>query len=160
VSVVQSAQQIASIAVIQNTYNGRPGVYGNLEAVARVGDQLQLYTGRNNQWDSGSPILIQGTPISGVTGVHGFTQDGDGGPFVVVAPLSSGGIGHYVRGNDEQWTWSQVGTFLQQYGTFDTISLIHSQKYGNLECIARINDKLAHFWYDGRTWNGGFISAS
>jgi hypothetical protein len=57
-------------------------------------------------------------------------------------------------------TWTEVATFAASYGSVSEVSLIQGSYGGNLEVVARIGDKLAHFWrsFDGWHDSGFFAS--
>jgi hypothetical protein len=70
------------------------------------------------------------------------------GNFEVVVPAPGGGMAHYSRDNDHyplQWVGPEV--FAVEVGTVDAVSMIESS-YGNLEVVARIGHRLAHFYRD------------
>lgn len=153
--VVGPDKPIQSIALIQNTYDKADGVLGNLEVIARIGDHLEHFHALNDQWSDGTPIAVGGQPLRGLCGVPGFTQKTNGF-FAVVVPLAGGGFAHYERSTSAtNFTWSYIGSFWTNLN-FDTISLIQSQKYGNLEIVARIGRDLVHFvTTDNKNWYGG-----
>lgn len=172
---------IAAASLIQSTF-GFP--YGNFEVVARIGDKLaHFYRDPQGRWlTKENPIMVDPgegspTPITGVIGNPAFIQgkavfaDQDDlprrGNFHVVFPRGDGTIVHFERVNDDlEAPWwrgpdiiysgpafregSVAVTLIQSnYGRTDTWA-------GNLEVVARINDKLAHFYQDNtQTWKTG-----
>ncbi len=102
------------------------------------------------------PVLEAGQP-SFIQSTFGTT-----GNFEMVAPFGAEGIAYYSRDNDVALpVWRVKTVFGIDAGTVDAVSLIQST-FGNLEVVARIGDRLAHFWRDSATggWNGpGFFAA-
>jgi hypothetical protein len=95
----------------------------------------------------GNPALIQST----------FGKQGN---FEVVVPFPGGGIAHYWRDNDApDAPWYGPTVFGTNVGTVDAVSMIQSN-YGNLEVVARVGDRLAHFWRGGSQWYGSGFFAS
>jgi len=101
----------------------------------------------------GNPSLIQ-------------SDFGTQGNFEVVVPYPGGGIAHYYRDNDDPaQTWYLTTIFGQSAGIVNAVSLIQSTLGGgNFEVVARIGDKLAHFYRDNstaaHTWYGPVYFAS
>lgn len=102
------------------------------------------------------PVLAAGQP-SFIQSTFGTT-----GNFEMVAPFGAAGIAYYSRDNDAASpSWRVKTVFGIDAGMVDAVSLIQSS-FGNLEVVARIGDRLAHFWRDSVTgeWNGpGFFAA-
>jgi hypothetical protein len=150
-----------ALCLIQSNF----GTPGNLEVVARIGDRLAHY------WrDSGPGFVWHGPFFFGSPGVSGnpsFIQSrfGRKGNFELVVPLASGGLAFYWRNNDDPaLPWSAPMAFGTSAGRVETVSLIQSNfgSPGNLEVVARIGDRLAHFWRDsgpGFVWQGPFFFA-
>lgn len=90
----------------------------------------------------GNPALIQSTY-------------GTAGNFELVTPYPGGGMAHYWRNNDLVIpVWNGPYIFATDVGSVDAVSMIQSS-YGNLEVVARIGDRLAHFYRDfNGVWNG------
>jgi hypothetical protein len=132
---------------------------GNLEVVARIGDRLAHFWRDSAGWHgptffasgvSGNPSLIQGLY-------------GGRGNFEVLAPLAGGGLAHFWRNNDDpSLPWSGPTAFAQTIGHFDAVGLVESNfgEPGNLEVVARVGDRLAHFWRNGAVWEGPTFFAS
>ena len=78
------------------------------------------------------------------------------GNFEVVAASTTGGLAHWWRNNDIIPIW--FGPTVFGKGVVGGVALIQSNfgHPGNLEVIARIEDKLAHYWRDSKTmhWHG------
>ena len=96
----------------------------------------------------GNPALVQ-------------SNYGKQGDFDVVAPYPSGGIAHYWRDNDHNGVWYGPTTIFGSSGPVDAVSMIESS-YGNLEVVARVGTKLAHYYRDqsSGTWSGPTVIAS
>ena len=93
----------------------------------------------------GNPALIQST----------FGQHGN---YEVVVPLARRGIAHAFQNNDGGFFWSSPTEFAAGVGLVDAIAMIQSNfGPGNLEVVARVGSRLAHFFRDHEppfTWNG------
>jgi hypothetical protein len=149
-----------AVAVPPSLIQSNFGVPGNLEVVARKGNRLVHY------WrDSGPPWAWHGPIPFGAPGVSGnpaLIQGifGGRGNLEVVTPLTAGGLAHYWRNNDQPGLpWSGPTAFGQSAGQVDAVALIQSNfgDPGNLEVVARIGNRLAHFWRDSGppwTWHG------
>ena len=154
----QSAGQVAAVSLIQSNY-GSPG---NLEVVTRIGNRLAHFCR-----GSASPFTWSGPTFFGAStaaGVPSLIQSrfGTKGNFEVVVPLTTGGMAHYWRNNDSGNTWNGPFPFGQSAGQVAAVSLIQSNygSPGNLEVVARIGNRLAHFWRDSGpsfTWHGPFF---
>jgi hypothetical protein len=108
---------------------------------------------------TGNPSLVQAKP-----GTYGTM-----GNYELVTPLSSGGIGHFFRDNDDPaLPWSGPFTFATDQGAVGAVSLIQSnfstqfvntgvQGPGNLAVVARIGNTLDYFFRDdvNFAWSGG-----
>ncbi len=128
--------QVDAVSMIESSF-------GNLEVVARAGDQLShYYRDYSGTWH-GTGVFAYGT-----SGVPSLIQS-DNGNFELVTPLASGGMAHYYR--DSSWHKTVVfGAGAQ----VDAVSLIQSSYGGNLEIVARIGSQLAHFYRDYQgNWN-------
>jgi hypothetical protein len=90
---------------------------------------------------------------------------GSKGNFELVLPASASGVEHYWRNNDATGLpWRHGGTFAAGHRV-EALALIQGNfgSPGNLEVVARIGDRLAHFWRDSGpryAWNGPFFFAS
>jgi Astacin (Peptidase family M12A) len=134
---------------------------GNLEVVARQGNQLVFYWRTNFppfNWSGpfaipgaahvgGNPALIQGT--------HGTR-----GNFELIAPAAGAGMVHFWRGNDAPGLpWH--GPFPFGQGNVAAVCLLQANygDPGNLEVVARVGSQLVFYWRMGRppfTWSGPF----
>jgi hypothetical protein len=151
---------IGGVALLQANY-GEPG---NLEVVARQGNQLVFY------WRMGRPPFTWSGPFpipgsAGVSGVPALIQSTHGvqGNFELVVPMASGGLAHFWRANDAPGLpWSAPTRF--GVGSISSVSLFQGNfgAPGNLELIAREGSRLAFYWRRGTppfTWNGPFYVA-
>ena len=97
---------------------------------------------------SGNPVLIQ-------------SRFGTKGNFEVMSPRINGGLVHYVRNNDNSnFPWS-MPTFIDVSTQYSALSLIQGNfgNPGNLEAIARKQDKLVWFWMESQApliWHGPY----
>jgi hypothetical protein len=148
---------IGAVALLQANY-GDPG---NLEVVARQGNQLVFY------WRMGRPPFTWSGPFpipgsAGVSGVPALIQSTHGvqGNFELVVPMAAGGMAHFMRDNDlPGLPWrgpSRFGT-----GNISAVSVFQGNygAPGNLEVVAREGSRLAFYWRRGRApfnWNGPF----
>jgi hypothetical protein len=106
---------------------------------------------------AGNPSLIQALP-----GTYGTK-----GNYELVVPLKSGGIGHFLRNNDDpSLPWSGPVVFATDQGPVSAVSLIQSnfstqlmktgtQGPGNLAVVANIGGQLDYFFRDdvALTWS-------
>jgi len=141
------------IALIQGNFGQ------NLEAVARVGNRLAHF------WRMSGPPWTWNGPFffgSGVSGNPSFVQGrfGQRGNFELVVPRAAGGIAHYWRNNDlSSFPWSGEAVFGTSVGRVNSVALIQGNfgTPGNLEVVARVGSRLAHFWRQSGppwTWSG------
>jgi len=146
-----------SVTLIQSNY-GDPG---NLEAMARTGDQLHFY------WRDSGPVFSWNGPYpigSGAAGNPALIQSrfGARGNFEMVVPLQDGGLAHYWRNNDDPaLPWNGPYPFGGSVGDVDDVALVESNfgNPGNLELVVRAGDQLLFFWRDSGpafTWNGPY----
>ena len=149
-----------SVTMIQSNY-GEPG---NLELIARAGDQLDFYwrdSGPGFWWNG--PYRIAGD----VDGNPALVQSrfGTRGNFEMVVPLRDGGLAHYWRNNDDPaMPWYGPFAFGASVGSVDKVALLQSNfgDPGNLELVARCGTQLQFFWRDSGpsfTWNGPYSFA-
>ncbi|WP_447601174.1 hypothetical protein [Nitrospira sp. Nam80] len=148
--------KVEAISMIQSNF-GSPG---NLELVARVGQQLQFMwrdSGPAFQWNGPTPIFTgaRGNPV--------LLQSrfGTKGNFELVVPAATGGGLFFLwRNNDNpSLPWSAPVRFGQALGTVDEVTMIQSNfgSPGNLELIARVGQQLQFMWRDSGPafqWNG------
>ncbi|MFH8387391.1 galactose oxidase-like domain-containing protein [Kitasatospora sp. NPDC018058] len=115
-------------------------------AVPSEGAFVQLLAG-----PSGNPVLTE-------------SNFGTRGNFEFLTPMS-GGMAHFVRNNDDPTLpWSSPTPVATDGGTVEAVSMIQGnfgppghKGPGNLEVIARIGDRLAHFSRDSEppfAWHG------
>ncbi len=152
----ESIGSVEAVSLIQSNF-GSPG---NLELIARAGDQLNFFwrdSGPDFRWSGPWPL------ISGAAGNPVLIQSrfGSQGNFELVVPAASGGgILFLWRNNDDpSLPWSQPIRFGESLGTVDEITMIQSNfgSPGNLELIARAGEELYFFWRDSGPafqWNG------
>jgi Concanavalin A-like lectin/glucanases superfamily len=142
------AGRAGAASLIQSNY----GANGHFDAVGRYGDRLVHYWRDND--DPLRPWTRTETFAQGVRGTPSLKQGvtGPQGDFELVVPLASGGLGHYRRVNHAAGgTWVGPVVFGAAEGVFDDAALIYN---GNveLEVVARIGDRLAHFIRSGGAW--------
>jgi hypothetical protein len=150
-----------AVTLIQSNF-ASPGSTGNLEVVARTGEQLFHYSRQDvTPWQWFGPFVL---PLSApgqnsrlVGGFPSFFESRFGpilkGYFQVVTLLADGGLAHYTRDNNTSGLpWRGPEVFASEVGRFDAVSLIQSTfsssntGIGNLELVARFQDILLHFW--------------
>jgi hypothetical protein len=134
--------------LIQSNY----GTNGHFDAVGRYGDRLVHYWRDND--DPFQPWTRTETFAQGVRGTPSLKQGltGAQGDFELVVPLATGGLGHYRRLNDVGGgTWVGPVVFGAAEGVFDDAALIFNRDV-ELEVVARIGDRLAHFVQTGGVW--------
>jgi len=133
------------------------GTPGNLEVVARIGTRLDHF------WRDSGPAFVWSGPTNFATGAAGIpsliqSRFGIKGNFELVTPTTGGGLAHYWRNNDAPGLpWNGPTPFAAGL-TADAVTLIESNfgSPGNLEVVARIGTRLAHFWRDSGpafAWN-------
>jgi hypothetical protein len=133
---------------------------GNFEVVAIQGNQLLHF------WRADTPPFAWSGPTTidaGVTGSPSLIQGtfGSRGNFELVAPLATGGLGHWWRDNDTAGlAWHGPAVFGQTAGQMQGATLIQSTygSPGNLEVAAVAGSgstaSLVHFWRDSAGWHG------
>ncbi len=140
---------VGGVSLIQSNF-GTPGL-GHLEVAARLGDQLALFW-REDEWpyDWTGPAYFGSGAVANPALIQ--TRFGTKGNFEVVAPLATGGIGHWWRNNDSPaLPWSGPAVFGTGLGKIEGVGFLQSNfgTPGNLEVIATIvsgpTRKLAHF---------------
>lgn len=148
---VVSGPPLDDVALVQSNF----GPLGNLEIIARQGDQLVAYwrdDGASWQWHG--PVTFA---PGGVAGAPAFIQSsfGSKGHFHVVAPAEGGGLLHWWRDNDDP-TLAWHGPTPFGGGAVRAVGLIESN-YGNLEVVAFLDDHLEHFFSaPSGPWRGPF----
>jgi hypothetical protein len=102
--------------------------------------------------ESGLPFTWHGPTFffSGAAGNPAMIQGlfGGRGDFELVVPLSSGGLAHFRRDNDDpSLPWHGPTAFGVEAGPVEAVALLQSNfgDPGNLEVVARIGDRLALF---------------
>ena len=143
-----------AISMIQSNFTTGSGV-GNLEVAALFQSTLLYYwredippyrwhgpvpmNGFQQRIFTGNPVLIQGR----------FLHRGN---FEMAIPLTSGGIAHYSRVNDDPaLPWFGPNVFGDNLGSIDSITMIQSKwtvgpKIGLLELVARVGGNLFFFF--------------
>jgi hypothetical protein len=148
---------------------------GNLAVVANASGNLLYYFREDVEftWSGATTIA------TGVYGVPSFVQAMPGtfgtmGNYELVTPLSTGGMAHYYRDNDNPSVpWTQTAVFGTQLGLVDAVCLIQSNfstaatqslgtypsaaAPGNLAVVALSGGNLYYFYRDDVTpfnWNG------
>ena len=96
----------------------------------------------------GNPVLIQ-------------SRFGSKGNFELVVPLATGGLAHFWRDNDAAGMPWKGPTIFGGPDKYDALTMIQSNygSPGNLEVIARTNDRLVFFWRDSGPsfiWSGPY----
>jgi hypothetical protein len=127
------------------------GVFENVEAVVRVGDQLFHYwqDHATGQWNG--PFLF----AAGAAGQHCWLESNDQ-DFQLVSPMLDGGLAHWRRDNHTAGLpWSGPARF--GTGNPSTVGFIQAA-WGNFELVAAEGGKLSHYWRapDSAEWNGPF----
>ncbi|HEU4855294.1 MAG TPA: M12 family metallopeptidase [Nitrosospira sp.] len=147
---------IAEASCIQSNFGP-----GNLEVVARQGNQLVFYWRTNR-----GPFTWSGPfPIPGATNITGNpaliqSTHGTRGNFELVAPYGTGGMVHFWRDNDASGLpWHGPARFGR--GDIKSACLLQANfgDPGNLELVALEGDQLVFYWRMGRppyTWSGPF----
>lgn len=112
---------VNGVALIQSTFAG-DGIHGNFDMVVRLspttlhadeGDSLHLYTFDTgvSRWTGHGPIMVEGQPITGVTGTPALIQStyGQHGNYELVVPHGQKLV-HYYRNNDDpSFAWHRTG---------------------------------------------------
>ncbi|HEX2170917.1 MAG TPA: galactose oxidase-like domain-containing protein [Dehalococcoidia bacterium] len=157
-----SLGQVAAVSFIQSTF-GDPG---HLEVIARVGSDLLHWwrdSGPSATWHGPRPIPVGSLPAGAIPiGVPAFIQSrfGTQGNFELVSPLSTGGLAHWWRDNDDPLLpWSPPTVFGQ--GAVSAAALIQSTfgtpGLGSLELAVRIDGRVEHYWRSDQPpfpWSG------
>ena len=145
---------VLGVSLIQTNY----GALGKLAVVVREGNHLGYYERLDQPpYTWYGPIYV----AVGVTGNPALVQTrfGSQGNFEVVAPLTTGGMGHFWRDNDDPTLpWIGPTEFATALGQVDAVALVHSTlgHPGNLELVARAGDQLYYLWRDsgpGFAWS-------
>jgi len=148
---------VDAVTLIQSNF-GSPG---NLEVIARVGNQLHAF------WRDSGPAFHWNGPVALMSGVSGDpvliqSRFGTKGNFELVVPSSAAGLLHFWRNNDvAALPWSGPTPFGASLGHVDAVSMIESNfgSPGNLEVICRVGSATQFFWRDSGPafhWNGPF----
>jgi hypothetical protein len=160
----EDSDKFNSSSLIQS----RLGEIGNLELVAidASGNSVAHFwrdSGPSFDWH-GPNYISEPSKKSLFCGNPTIIQSrfGHNGNFDLVVPLAKGGLAHFWRDNDDP-TYPWYGPFT--FGSdvkYEAATLIQSNfgEPGNLELIARSNDKIVFFWRDSKPeyqWNGPFI---
>lgn len=154
---------VDAVTMIQSNF-GDPG---NLEVVARVGEQLSFFwrdSGPAFNWNGPYPLIADGNLVTGVTGNPILIQSRFGiqGNFELVVPLLGGGLAHFWRDNDDPtMPWHGPYVFGGDLGSVGDMTMIQSNfgDPGNLEVIASEGTSLFFFWRDSGPdfiWHGSY----
>ncbi|HEY8202641.1 MAG TPA: Dot/Icm T4SS effector Zinc-dependent metalloprotease LegP [Actinomycetota bacterium] len=146
-----------AVCLAQSNY----GVPGNLEVMARTGNQLHFF------WRDSGPSFTWHGPFPITTGVAGGpaliqSTFGTKGNFEMVVARAGGGLAHYWRNNDNPaMPWSAAIPF-GGTASYGAVSLIQSNYGipGNLEVMARTGNNVHFFWRDSGpsfTWHGPYV---
>jgi hypothetical protein len=159
---------IDGVSMIQSDF----GASGNLEVVAvDSGGHNLLHFWRDSgpSFDWHGPLNISEksiVPVFSGNPAMIWSNLGLRGNYDVVVPRTNGSFAHYWRDNDDSaLPWHGPFEFAKDAGTFNAVTLIQSNfgEPGNLELIARFEDKLAFFWRDSGSefkWSGPEIIAT
>jgi hypothetical protein len=149
---------VDGLTMIQSNY-----VYaghGNLEIIARVGNELRHFF-RSNGWYDAGPISTTNEGLVGdAAGDPVLIQSsfGTNGNFELVYPSTEDGIIHLYRDNDEGGTqppWYKTGPPFGADFSVDGLTMIQSSytsegaeegDKGHLEVVARIGNQLRQFF--------------
>ncbi len=149
---------VDAVTMIQSNF-GSPG---NLELIGRPGNQLCFF------WRDSGPSFTWYGPSGVASGVSGNpvliqSRFGSQGNFELVVPLTSGGLAHFWRNNDDPgFPWYGPFPFGGTLGPVDAVTMIQSNfgSPGNLEVIARVGGQLLFFWRDSGpafNWSGPYL---
>jgi hypothetical protein len=147
---------------------------GMLELVVRVGNKLESYWRLpDGKWDGPQVITAASHQLSGNPALIQSTYGQNGNlELIVPAGDNKGGFFHWYRDNDRTDNqgnivpqWNGPYRIAENAGKIDAVSLaqstFNSAGIGDFEVVARIGDKLQHFWLSDKThqWlNGQEIS--
>jgi hypothetical protein len=150
-----------AVSLTQSNFSSSGHGAGNLEVVARTGNQLNFY------WRDDSPPFAWHGPFpvaSGTAGAPGLIQGyfGTRGNFELVTPAAGGGLRHLWRNNDvSNLPWSSPTPFGS--GPYGAAALIQSNFTasghgpGNLEVVALSGNQLRSYWREDVppfSWHG------
>jgi len=173
ISIAVSTGQLNALSLIQSNF-GNPG---NLVAIARTQDKLLWLWGESQApfiWHGPYPLVIENASdrpcfrgeVTGIDGNPVLVQSkfGNKGNFELIVPRADSGFDHYFRNNDDPaLPWIKALSVGVGQGHINAISFIQSNfgNPGNLEVIARSDDRLRFFFRTGSessnfTWNGPF----
>jgi hypothetical protein len=165
---------VGAVSLIQSNFSTQSltGVQGpgNLAVVARIGSTLDYFFRDDVNFAWSGPTTI----YNSVSGVPSFVQARPGsygtkGNYELVTPLSTGGMAHFFRNNDDpNLPWTLTAFFGTQFSVVDSVSLIQSnlstqfvqtgvQGPGNLIVAAHIGSDVFYFFRDDVApfaWNG------
>ena len=154
--------RIDGASLIQSDF----GASGNLEVVA-VGSNdhnlLHFWRDSGPSFDWHGPLNISeksSVPVFSGNPAMIWSDFGRRGNYDVIVPRADGGLCHYWRDNDDPvLPWYGPFDFATDSGIFSAVTLIQSNfgEPGNLELIARSEDKLTFFWRGSGPefkWNG------
>jgi hypothetical protein len=142
---------VDGVSLVQSDF----GESGNLElAAVDLGGHSLMHFWRDSALPLGwnGPINVSKkslVPIFSGNPSMAWTNFGCRGNFDVVVPNASGGFSHYWRDNDHSdLQWYGPSDFGEEAGIFNAVTMIQSnlEDPGNLELVARSDDRLAFFW--------------
>ncbi len=159
-----SVGQISAVSLIQSSYGG--GLNLEVVGLASATGELWHFWRDGDGWHRDDKPFASGilsSPVTTFPGSVSFIQGKFGGAignFELVAPLATGGFGHWWRDNNDPnlpWKMSaQVGQHLE----ISAVSLIQSSYGGGLNLEVVVNSggigQLTHFWRDGDGWHRDF----
>jgi len=144
---------IESLALIKQD----TGQTGTLEVIARFGNgTLASYTraaAPSFAWGPAKPVPLSGVPAGArPVGTLAAIQSrfGANGNFELLTPLSTGGLAHLTRVNDNLGApaWAPAAVFGAGDGVMSDVALVQSNfgTTGSLEVIAITGRKVLHYW--------------
>jgi chitosanase len=149
---------LEAITLIESTF----AVPGTLEVIARHQDGrlLQYWRDASEPFDWHGPVEVPlpGLPAgTAASGIPSFIQSKHGTPgaagnYELVTPLTTGGIAHLARINEDpnNLQWGPPSVFATDAGQVEAVSLIESNfgtaGLGNLEVCARAGNRTLHYW--------------
>jgi len=162
--------QIDAVSMIQSNFTSGGNV-GNLEVVALAQGALLIYSREDlppYRWHGPTVIPLRGVNVRGnpVLIQGRFLVRGN---FELVVPLTTAGMAHYSRVNDDPTTpWYGPAIFGVELGLVDSVAMIQSTYSsggyaGNLEVVARCGGTLFFYWREDvppYRWHGPTVIPS
>jgi hypothetical protein len=151
----QSLGRLDAVTMTQSVF-GDPE-RGNLEVLARRGDELHLFwRDKSMTWQGPFPLIADGAPVTTADGFPHLLQSkygANGRDFQVVTPHRGGGLLHLWRDNsapesaDWHWHSSPVIDAGTSYLAASLVGGPFGPAPGNLELVATAaNGTVWHFW--------------